>query len=96
MKRIEIIKQIAKITGVPQHDCTRVLDAFQEVVVNALANGEKVMIRGFLTFTPRTYTERNRFNPDKGVIEKADAFKTVICKIGKPVKEIINNTQREI
>lgn len=96
MKKNDVIRQVAKMTGIPQYDCNRVIDAFQDIVTDALAHGEKVTIRNFLTFIPRSYAERKRYNPSTGDISMIEANRTVICRVSKSVKDIVNNTQREI
>ncbi len=96
MKRTEIIKRVSKKTGIPQYDCNRVIDAFQDTIVDALADGEKVVLRGFISFEPRTYAEREGYNPNTGEMEKFESVRTAICKLGKTAKQIINERNREI
>ena len=50
MNKTELIKEIATQTILTQKDITTVLDVFQSVVKDTVANGDKVSLTGFLTF----------------------------------------------
>lgn len=50
MRKAEVVSQIAEETGVPKVDVIVTLEAFFDVVKNALVSGDNVYIRGFGSF----------------------------------------------
>ena len=53
MFKSEFIKEIAREADFTQAETARFLEAFQEVVTNALAEGDEVMLTGFGCFSIR-------------------------------------------
>lgn len=90
MKRNELVKRIAELSGLPKAECGMVLDTFQRVVTEALVSGDKVILRGFLTFETTDYREREGYDPNTGEVVKYKPVKAVRCKIGKPIKTAVN------
>ena len=66
MNKTELIKEIANQTTLTQKDITTVLDAFQSVVKDTVANGDKVSLTGFLTF------DKKHVGAKTGVIQLGD------------------------
>ena len=50
MNKTELVKEISNQTTLSQKDVAIVIDAFQSVVKDTVANGDKVLLTGFLTF----------------------------------------------
>ena len=50
MNRTQLVKELSERTNLTQKDISTVLDAFQSVVKDTVANGDKVSLTGFLTF----------------------------------------------
>ena len=50
MNKTQLVKELAERTNLTQKDISTVLDAFQSVVKDTVANGDKVALTGFLTF----------------------------------------------
>lgn len=50
MNKTQLVKELAERTNLAQKDISTVLDAFQSVVKDTVANGDKVSLTGFLTF----------------------------------------------
>ena len=90
MKKNDVVREIAARLRLPRAECSRVIDVFADVVTDALVNGEKVVIRGFVTFEPSEYKERHGYNPFTGEMENFDTVRTVRCKIGEPIKKAVN------
>lgn len=90
MKKGEIVKEISKRLSLPRVECERVIETFADVVADALANGENVSIRGFLSFEISEYKQREGYNPTTGEMECFKPTRTVRCKVGKPIKQAIN------
>lgn len=62
----EIVKGIAGITGGTQKDAKAHLDAFKQVVVKAIKDGEDVKLKGFVDFTSKEVDEYTAKNPQNG------------------------------
>lgn len=90
MKKNDVVLEIAKRLDLPKVECEKVIDVFADVVTDALVNGDKVIIRGFLTFETSECKEREGYNPMTGKMQHYSAVKTVKCKVGQPIKDAIN------
>ncbi len=62
MTKPELVKEIAARAGISQKSAARALDAFTQVVTEALARGDSVRLVGFGTFEVRKRAAR------KGVV----------------------------
>lgn len=66
MNKKELIQKIAVGSGLSIADAGKALKAYEETVVNALKNGEKVISIGFGTFDIKQTIARNGRNPHTG------------------------------
>lgn len=90
MGKSEVISEISKRLKLPKVECEKVIDTFAEVITEALSNGDKVMIKGFLSFEISERKEREGYNPITGDTQTFEKVKTVKCKVGKPIKDAVN------
>ena len=90
MGKNELIMKISQRTGIAKEPCEAVIDAFTEEIKDSLVNGEKVMIKGFMSFEVGSRCERDARNPKTGEIEHFPAVKTVKCKVGQKIKDAVN------
>jgi DNA-binding protein HU-beta len=93
MGRSELITNISQKTGMTKADCERMLDAFSDTVKESLVNGEKIIIKGFMSMEVAERAERSGRNPKTGKIDIFPAVKTVKCKIAKAIKDAVNEKQ---
>ena len=90
MNKTELVKEIANQTTLTQKDITTVLDAFQSVVKDTVANGDKVSLKGFLTFDKK-HVEAKTGVTKLGGVEKpwsTPAKDEISVKISKSYKAI--------
>ena len=91
MNKTEMIKEIAERTELTKADSAKVLEAFQDIVKEKLASGDKVQLVGFGTFETVERAGREGRNPRTGesmYIEKSispkfkpsNAFKEAVRK----------------
>lgn len=66
MNKTEMIKAIAERTELTKIDSTKVLEAFQDIVKETLAAGEKIQLVGFGTFETVERAGREGRNPRTG------------------------------
>ena len=91
MNKAELIAAIAAKTGDTKKAAEASVNAFVEVVTDALKEGDKVQLVGFGTFETRERAARQGRNPrnPEEVIE-IPASKAPVFKAGKGLKDIIN------
>lgn len=63
MKKSEIIRKVAKVSGQSIMDTTEMFDAFVAVVGEVLRSGDKITISGFGTFLPSHRKEKEGVHP---------------------------------
>ncbi len=90
MGKNELIAKIAVRAAISKESCEKVVNAFADEITEALSNGEKVMIKGFMSFEVGERGERDARNPSTGEIEHFPAVKTVKCKVAQAIKDAVN------
>ena len=88
MNKSELIAAIAAKTGETKKEAT--LNAFVDVVTEALVKGEKVQLVGFGSFEVRKRAARKGRNPQTKEEIKIPASKAPVFKAGKALKELVN------
>ena len=90
MNKTELTAALVEKTGFRKQDAEKALNAFVEVVTEALANDNKVSIVGFGSFEVKTRPARVARNPRTGEEIKIEASKAPIFKAGKALKDSVN------
>ena len=90
MNKAELIAAIAAKTGDTKKAAEASVNAFVEVVTDALKEGDKVQLVGFGTFEVSMRAEREGRNPQTGETMKIAACKAPKFKAGKALKDAIN------
>lgn len=90
MGKNELITNIAQKTGLPKASCESVIDTFADEIRDSLINGNKIIIKGFMSFEINELHERSGRNPKTGEICTFPATKSVKCKISKAIRDAIN------
>lgn len=87
MNKTELVDAMAGKTGLSKKDVVAAVDAFQEVVTDALVKREKVALVGFGTFQTSDRKARAGINPKTG--EKIQISARTVPKfvVGKALKE---------
>lgn len=87
MNRKDFISNVAAKAGVSQDDADKVLAAFQDVVMEVVAEGkEKLTLPGFLTFEQGARAAREGRNPATGEAIQIAAAKTAKVTAGSKLK----------
>lgn len=94
MGKNEIITNVSNKTGYSKTDCEKIVDAFSESISEALVNGEKVIIKGFMSFEITERPERKGRNPKTGELTTFPPVKSVNCKIAQAIKDKINDKEK--
>ncbi len=91
MNKAELIAAIAAKTGETKKAAEETVNAFVDVVTEALKGGEKVQLVGFGSFEVRKRAARKGRNPQTKEEIKIPASKAPVFKAGKALKELVNN-----
>ena len=91
MNKSELIAAIAAKTGETKKDAEATLNAFIDVVTDALVKGDKVQLVGFGSFEVRKRAARKGRNPQTKEEIKIPASKAPVFKAGKALKDLVNN-----
>ena len=90
MNKSELIAAIAAKTGETKKDAEATLNAFIDVVTEALVKGDKVQLVGFGSFEVSKRAARKGRNPQTKEEIKIPASKAPVFKAGKALKELVN------
>jgi DNA-binding protein HU-beta len=92
MNRNDFIDQIAARTQRSKTEAEDVINAALAVIAEALANGEKVDLRGFGSFQVSGKKERQGRNPRTGESMTIPAKSVAVFKPGKELADRVNAT----
>lgn len=90
MNKSDLISAISEKTDVSKKSAEESINAFVEVVSEALKENEKVQLIGFGTFEVRKRAARKGRNPQTGLDIKIPASNAPVFKAGKALKETVN------
>lgn len=90
MNKAELVAAIAAKTGDTKKGAEASVNAFVDVITDALAKGDKVQLVGFGSFEVRKRAARKGRNPRTKEEIKIPASKAPVFKAGKALKETVN------
>jgi integration host factor beta subunit len=90
MTKANLIDHIAETTQSTKHDAERVVDAVLDHIIEALAKGEKVDLRGFGSFRAAAKKERQGRNPQTGETITIAPRTVAVFKPSKELAERVN------
>ena len=90
MNKSELVTAIAAKSGESKKATEELLNAFTEVVAEALKGGDKVQLVGFGSFEVRKRAARKGRNPQTKEEIKIPASKAPVFKAGKALKDLVN------
>ena len=91
MNKAELIAAIAAKTGDTKKGAEASVNAFVDVITEALVGGDKVQLVGFGSFEVRKRAARKGRNPQTKEEIKIPASKAPVFKAGKALKDLVNN-----
>lgn len=91
MNKIDLIIALANKTGLTKSASESVVKLFFNEMSNALANGDRVEIRGLCSFYVKQYKPYSGSNPRTGEKVKVKSKKLPFFKCGKELKERVDN-----
>ena len=91
MNKSDLVAAMAAKTGDTKKCAEETLNAFVDVVTEALVKGEKVQLVGFGSLEVRKRAARKGRNPQTKEEIKIPASKAPVFKAGKALKDLVNN-----
>lgn len=89
MNKVELIGAVASKSEISKKDVEKVINAFTNVVADALVDGDKVQLVGFGTFEVVERAERLGRNPATGEAMTIAASKSPKFKAGKALNDAV-------
>jgi len=93
MNKSELIEALAEKINMPMREAGSITNTLIDTMTEALANGESIEIRGFGSFVVKEYTSYTGRNPKTGQKIKVAPKKLPFFKVGKELRESVNNNQ---
>ena len=90
MNKTELVTALAAKTELSKKDAEKAVNAFVDVISEALTKGEKIQLIGFGTFAVKDRPARVARNPRTGEEIKIAASKAPGFKAGKALKDKVN------
>ena len=87
MNKATLIAKIAEKSALNKKQAEAALNAFEEAVIEALKEGDKVQLMGFGTFEIKERAARTGRKPSTGETIEIPAKKSPVFKAGKALKD---------
>lgn len=91
MKRSKFIENVAARSGYSKENIERMLDAFQEEIINLLLNGDKLMLKGFLIFDSVIKPAHKGKHPVTNEIVLFPEKKSAKVKLSRKIKKMVGD-----
>jgi len=90
MNKLELIETLKTEAGLTKNEAAAVVNLFFDEMSNAMANGDRVEIRGLCSFYVKKYKAYVGRNPKTGEQVKIKPKKLPFFKCGKELKERVD------
>lgn len=90
MNKSELIEALAEEINIPLREASSATNTILEAMVDALASGNSIEIRGFGSFVVKDYGSYYGRNPKTGEKIQVSPKKLPFFKVGKELKELVN------
>ena len=92
MTKSELIERVAQDAGLTKGRAEMVVNTIFDSMTEALISGDGIEIRGFGSFTVRTYKAYEGRNPRTGDIVHVAPKRLPFFKVGKELRERVNGS----
>ena len=90
MNKLGLIEKLRNKADLTKNEARNVVDLFFDEMSNALANGDRVEIRGFCSFYVKDYKAYTGRNPKTGEQTRVKPKKLPFFKVGKELQERVD------
>jgi len=91
MNKSELIDAISQKLNLPLREASSITDTILNTMVDAMASGDAIEIRGFGSFVVKQYDTYYGRNPKTGQKIEVPPKKLPFFKVGKELKERVNS-----
>ena len=91
MNKNDLVNKLAGKLGIPHYISRKYVNAFEEVVSDALKRDDTIMLQGFGTFEPWKQTKRAGRNPRTGEVCMIEPRTSVKFRPGKFLLENLDS-----
>lgn len=91
MNKLDLVKALGMKAELTKSEARKVVDLFFDEMSNALANGDRIEIRGLFSFYVKHYKAYTGSNPKTGEQIEAKSKKLPFFKCGQELKERVDN-----
>ncbi len=92
MNKLDLIQKLHKSQDLPKSQAATVVDLFFNEMTTALANGDRIEIRGLCSFFVKEYQSYTGRNPKSGERVTVTPKKLPYFKCGTELKKRVDNT----
>jgi integration host factor subunit beta len=90
MNKLELVETLKEETGITKNEASIIVSLFFDEMSKALADGERVEIRGLCSFYVKNYKAYTGRNPKTGQQVNIKPKKLPFFKCGKELKERVD------
>ena len=90
MNKLDLIEALQNEAELTKNEAATVVKLFFNEIANALANGDRVEIRGLCSFYVKNYKAYTGRNPKTGEEDQIKSKKLPFFKCGKELKERVD------
>ncbi len=91
MNKSQLIEALAQEINLPLREVSPITNTILDTMVEALAAGDSIEIRGFGSFVVKEYESYTGRNPKTGASIKVPPKRLPFFKVGKELKEKVNS-----
>ena len=92
MTKAELVDRLSNKINLTKKDSERIVNIVLGSIINSLAEGDKVELRGFGSFRSRQRNSRNGRNPKTGESVSVPSKNIPFFKAGKDLKKIVDES----
>jgi integration host factor subunit beta len=90
VNKLELIKNLKEECEISKNEAATVVDIFFDKISDALADGDRVEIRGLCSFYVKEYNSYQGRNPKTGERVQVASKRFPFFKVGKELKERVD------
>ena len=90
MNKLGLIEKLRNKADLTKNEARKVVDLFFDEITSALANGDRVEIRGFCSFYVKHYKAYTGRNPKTGEQTRVIPKKLPVFRVGRELKERVD------
>ena len=94
MNKSELIEALAQEVDLPHREAAAVTNTIIDTMIEALAKGDNIEIRGFGSFVIKHYRSYEGRNPKSGKKIEVSPKKLPFFKVGKELREQVNTLNK--